>query len=159
MVVGSWKSKPGTNVDEGHRVLAGQPDAAHAGASDGPARPRRLLCRDGGDDGREDPRARYSTGAAAPVDVGGRRWGAVVVTSGDPAAFDASARNGLAKFASLVGVRFRKRGGARAAHRVACPHRPRRDEERLRLERNLHDGAQQRLVALSLAPPSQAAAR
>ena len=151
MVVGSWESKPGTNVDEGHRVLL-----------DGPT-PLTLVRRTGrparvdsfaGMEGTTAERIRelgIQSGAAAPVDVGGRRWGAVVVTSGDPAAFDASAEERLAKFASLVGVAIANA----EAHEQLTASRARivraGDEERLRLERNLHDGAQQRLVALSLA--------
>jgi signal transduction histidine kinase len=151
MVVGSWESKPGTNVDEGHRVLL-----------DGPT-PLTLVRRTGrparvdsfaGMEGTTAERIRelgIQSGAAAPVDVGGRRWGAVVVTSGDPAAFDASAEERLAKFANLVGVAIANA----EAHEQLTASRARivraGDEERLRLERNLHDGAQQRLVALSLA--------
>ena len=51
--------------------------------------------------------------------------------------------------AGRAGVRERRR--ARAAARVARPARPTADEERKRLERNLHDGAQQRLVSAQLA--------
>jgi PAS domain S-box-containing protein len=87
---------------------------------------------------------------AAPISVGGQLWGAIVVsTSGDaPLASDAEAR--IEEFAELVAL-----GLASAEARTELAASPARivaagDAERRRLERNLHDGAQQRLIALSL---------
>ena len=151
LVVGSWESAPGANVQKGHRV-----------ALDGPT-PVALVRRTGrpvrvdsfeGMEGTTAARIRelgVGSAAAAPVDVAGRRWGAVVVTNSEPAAFDVEAEERLAKFASLVAVAIANA----EAYEELTASRARivraGDEERSRLERNLHDGAQQRLVALSLA--------
>jgi PAS domain S-box-containing protein len=88
---------------------------------------------------------------AAPVAADGRLWGAIIVsTTGDATlARDAEARIG--QFAEVVALclsstEAREQLAASRARIVAAG-----DAERRRLERNLHDGAQQRLVALSLA--------
>ena len=85
---------------------------------------------------------------AAPVTVDGRVWGAITVsTIGDATlAPDAEARIG--QFTELVAVclstaEARSQLAASRARIVAAG-----DAERRRLERNLHDGAQQRLVSL-----------
>ena len=88
---------------------------------------------------------------AAPVRVGGRLWGAVVAsTTGDRPALPEGSEERIAAFADLVGQALAN-AEARAelaASRVRLLEAA--DSERRRLERNLHDGAQQRLVALSL---------
>jgi signal transduction histidine kinase len=88
---------------------------------------------------------------AAPVMADGRMWGAIAVsTTGDAIlAPDAEAR--IAQFAEVIALclsstEARAELAASRARIVAAG-----DAERRRLERNLHDGAQQRLVALSLA--------
>jgi PAS domain S-box-containing protein len=88
---------------------------------------------------------------AAPISVGGELWGAIVVstTRDAPLASDAEAR--IEEFAELVALGLasaeaRAELAASRARIVAAG-----DAERQRLERNLHDGAQQQLVSLSLA--------
>ena len=88
---------------------------------------------------------------AAPISVGGELWGAIVVstTRDAPLASDAEAR--IEEFAELVALGLasaeaRAELAASRARIVAAG-----DAERRRLERNLHDGAQQQLVTLSLA--------
>jgi signal transduction histidine kinase len=86
---------------------------------------------------------------AAPVIVDGRLWGAVAAASVDaPFTSDTEAR--LGAFAELVGqaianVDARQQLTASRARIVEAT-----DETRRRIERDLHDGAQQRLVALAL---------
>jgi signal transduction histidine kinase len=86
---------------------------------------------------------------AAPVIVDGRLWGAVAAASvGAPFTSDTEAR--LGAFAELVGqaianVDARQQLTASRARIVEAA-----DEARRRIERDLHDGAQQRLVALAL---------
>ena len=88
---------------------------------------------------------------AAPIRVGGELWGAIVVstTRGVPLALDAESR--IEEFAELVGLGLASaeaRGEVVASRaRIVAAG----DAERRRLERNLHDGAQQQLVTLSLA--------
>jgi signal transduction histidine kinase len=91
----------------------------------------------------------FRSAVAAPVLAGGRIWGLVLVASVDgPLGRDAEHR--LAGFAELVGLALES-AQARAelnASRVRILEAG--VTERRRLERNLHDGAQQRLVALAV---------
>jgi signal transduction histidine kinase len=92
----------------------------------------------------------YRVAVAAPVTVGGRLWGALVAatTSDEPVPDGVEQR--LCDFADLVGQALanadaRERLAASRAELVEVT-----DAERRRLERNLHDGAQQRLVSVAL---------
>jgi signal transduction histidine kinase len=92
----------------------------------------------------------YRAAVAAPVTVGGRLWGVLAgVTTSDEALPDGLERR-LCDFADLVAQAL---ANADAYEKLAAS-RTRLvevgDAERMRLERNLHDGAQQRLVAVSL---------
>jgi signal transduction histidine kinase len=96
-------------------------------------------------------RARLKFTVAAPITVGGRPWGAVAVTSTivERAAPDAEER--LGEFCELVSLAIasaQARADVRAS-RARLVHAA--DTERKRLERNLHDGAQQRLISLAIA--------
>jgi PAS domain S-box-containing protein len=87
---------------------------------------------------------------AAPVFLGGSLWGAVVVSSMEPEPFPSDAEQRIAYFAelaaqALANAQAREELAASRARIVAAG-----DAERRRLERNLHDGAQQRLVSLAL---------
>ena len=88
---------------------------------------------------------------AAPIGVAGRLWGAVTVarTREEPLPPGAEAR--LGDFAELVAqaIANAEAGEQLAASRARIVQAS--DAERRRIERNLHDGAQQRLVSLSLA--------
>ena len=83
--------------------------------------------------------------------VSGRLWGATSLSNGgDLGAFPAGVEERLEKFTSLVAVALanaeaREELTASRARIVQAG-----DAERRRLERNLHDGAQQRLVTLAL---------
>jgi signal transduction histidine kinase len=87
---------------------------------------------------------------AAPVSVGGRVWGAVAMSTTRPRPFPATAETQLASFAELVamGVANAEARSQLAASRVRLVQAG--DEARRRIERNLHDGAQQRLVTVAL---------
>jgi signal transduction histidine kinase/putative methionine-R-sulfoxide reductase with GAF domain len=91
-----------------------------------------------------------ASSVAAPINVAGRLWGAIVATTGRPRAFPAYTEERIASFAELVAhalanVDARQQLASSRARIVEAA-----DSERRRLERNLHDGAQQRLVALSV---------
>src|SRR4051812_49305812 len=92
----------------------------------------------------------YRAGVAAPVNVGGRLWGvlAAVTPSEDPLPPELEQR--LCDFADLVAQAL---ANADAYEKLAAS-RARivevGDAERRRLERNLHDGAQQRLVSVAI---------
>jgi signal transduction histidine kinase len=92
--------------------------------------------------------AGYRASVAAPVHVGGRLWGALLAASDEPLPEDLEQQ--LCDFADLVGQALanadaRDRLAASRAELVEAS-----DAERRRLERNLHDGAQQRLVSVAL---------
>ncbi|HST17577.1 MAG TPA: histidine kinase [Gaiellaceae bacterium] len=88
---------------------------------------------------------------AAPIAVGGRLWGAIEATRADEGEpFDAGAEQHLAHMAALfaqalANAEARSELRASRARIVEAG-----DAERRKLERNLHDGAQQRLVAVSI---------
>jgi PAS domain S-box-containing protein len=92
----------------------------------------------------------FRSSVAAPVTVGGRLWGALVASTREPLGLADDAERRLWDFAELVAQAL-----ANAAARDELAASRARlvevgDAERQRLERNLHDGAQQRLVALAL---------
>jgi signal transduction histidine kinase len=94
--------------------------------------------------------AGIASAVAAPIKVAGRLWGAIVATTGRPFSFPPDTENRVAGFAELVADALanadaREQLAASRARIVEAA-----DAERRRLERNLHDGAQQRLVGLAL---------
>jgi signal transduction histidine kinase len=94
--------------------------------------------------------AGIASAVAAPIKVAGRLWGAVVATDGRPFSFPPGTEERIAGFAELVADALanadaREQLAASRARIVEAA-----DAERRRLERNLHDGAQQRLVSLAL---------
>jgi PAS domain S-box-containing protein len=91
----------------------------------------------------------YRSTASAPIFVAGALWGAVAIASEDPLPPESESR--LAAFCELVSLAV---ASAQArADLVASRARLVKtgDDQRRRLERNLHDGAQQRLVSVALA--------
>jgi signal transduction histidine kinase len=99
----------------------------------------------------ERMRARgYRGSVAAPVRVAGRVWGAIVASAHDPAALDSAAERRLSDVAELVAQALANADAREmlAASRARIVEAG--DAERRRLERNLHDGAQQRLVTLAI---------
>jgi signal transduction histidine kinase len=86
---------------------------------------------------------------ASPIIVDGRFWGAVIVPSRTELPADTEER--LQKFTDLVGIAIANADGksklAASRRRIVTTS----DETRRRIERNLHDGTQQRLVSLGLA--------
>jgi signal transduction histidine kinase len=86
----------------------------------------------------------------APVVVDGELWGAVMVGSARDMPFPCGAEQRVAEFAELVAQAL---ANAEAREQLTASRKrlvEAAQVERRRLERNLHDGAQQRLVALSL---------
>ena len=92
----------------------------------------------------------YHSAVGAPIVLGGRLWGSLIVSSQIPEPFPEDAERRVGDFAelaaqALANAEARAQLAASRARIVRAG-----DEERRRLERNLHDGAQQRLVSLSL---------
>ena len=87
---------------------------------------------------------------AAPIAVEGEIWGAVVAARSIPEPFEPGADRRLGEFAQLIAHAIanadaRSQLTASRARIVAAA-----DEARQRIERDLHDGAQQRLVGVAL---------
>jgi signal transduction histidine kinase len=90
------------------------------------------------------------SGVASPIVVGDRLWGVAVAASSQPEPLPPESEARFAAFTELVATAIadaenRAELAASRARVVAAG-----DETRRRLERDLHDGAQQRLVSLAL---------
>jgi signal transduction histidine kinase len=90
------------------------------------------------------------SGVGAPIVVDGRVWGAAIVGSSQRVPLSADTESRLGDFADLVATAIanadtRAQLTASRARIVSAS-----DEARRRFERDLHDGAQQRLVSLGL---------
>jgi hypothetical protein len=88
--------------------------------------------------------------AGAPISVEGRLWGVMIAASAWNNALPSGAEHRLAAFTELIATTI---ASAQAqAELTACRARivATADETRRRIERDLHDGAQQRLVSLAL---------
>ena len=86
----------------------------------------------------------------APIQVAGRLWGAVMAVGGEPCAFPDGTEQRISEFAELVtaalaNVDAREQLAASRARIVEAGY-----DERRRLERDLHDGAQQEFVGAAL---------
>jgi signal transduction histidine kinase len=88
--------------------------------------------------------------SGAPVSVGGRLWGVMIAASAREAFLPADTGTRLAEFTELVGTALAntEAQAALAASRARIVAAA--DTARRRIERDLHDGAQQRLVSLAL---------
>jgi PAS domain S-box-containing protein len=108
-----------------------------------------------------------TTAVGAPIAVEGRLWGVMVCGWGEAEPVSPDAEGRMAQFTELVATAVANAEGraeltASRARVVAAS-----DETRRRIERDLHDGTQQRLVSLALAlrsteaavPPEQEALR
>ena len=93
-------------------------------------------------------RTGYRSTAAAPIVVGGALWGALAIASQDPLPPDSENRlSAFCELASLAVASAQARSDLIASRERLVKAG---DEQRRRLERNLHDGAQQHLVSVAL---------
>jgi signal transduction histidine kinase len=95
--------------------------------------------------------AGFRSGVGAPIIVDGRLWGAVLAATTDVHVLSSSAESRIGSFTDLVATAVsnaenRAELMASRARVLAAA-----DEARRQIERDLHDGAQQRLVSLTLA--------
>ena len=90
----------------------------------------------------------YRSTVAAPIIVAGTLWGAVTISSAEKLPADAEPR--LAAFCDLVSLAVASAQAREDLQSSRARIVRAGDEQRRRLERNLHDGAQQRLVAATL---------
>jgi PAS domain S-box-containing protein len=90
----------------------------------------------------------YRSTAAVPIVVAGALWGAVAIASEDPLPTDSEERlEAFCELASLAVASAQARADLIASRTRLVKAG---DEQRRRLERNLHDGAQQRFVSVVL---------
>jgi signal transduction histidine kinase len=90
------------------------------------------------------------SGAAGPIMIRGRVWGAVAAVWSNPADMPVGAEDRVAAFAELVAYAIEN---AEARDELAASRArlvKAADDARRRIERDLHDGAQQRLVAAAI---------
>jgi signal transduction histidine kinase len=92
----------------------------------------------------------FGSAAGVPITVGGRLWGVVTVAYARTAVLPPDTETRLAAFTELLGTAIAnaEAQAALAASRARIVAAA--DEARRRIERDLHDGAQQRLVTLAL---------
>jgi PAS domain S-box-containing protein len=92
----------------------------------------------------------YRSSVAAPITVGGKLWGALIASTREPDGLAERSERRLCDFADLVAQAL---SNADAYDKLASSRArivEAGDAERRRLERNLHDGAQQQLVSLAV---------
>jgi signal transduction histidine kinase len=148
-VVGGW-SEPGIDVPIGTRLtLAGEGVAAAVRRTGVSTRVERFAGPPGSVAACfRDVGAR--SGVGSPIEVEGRLWGVALAASTRPEPLPADSEQRIADFTELAATAIanaeaRAKLTASRARIVATA-----DETRRQIERNLHDGAQQRLVSLAL---------
>jgi signal transduction histidine kinase len=112
-----------------------------------PARVDHLL-GDDNDTAAEEDGLRSSVGA--PISVAGRPWGLMIVASTRPGALPVGTEHRLAGFTELVATAIANAEGQAALAASRARIVATADQTRRRIERDLHDGAQQQLVTLVL---------
>ncbi|HTW99194.1 MAG TPA: DUF4118 domain-containing protein [Acidimicrobiales bacterium] len=147
-VVGSW-SERGERLPAGSRIALGDNLSGLVARTGRPARREGLLGPSGQLAGTVGSRRRR-TGVATPIVVDGALFGAIITLSKPGRRLPRESEARLASFTALVAMAVgnaesRRELAASRARVVAAG-----DEARRRIERDLHDGAQQRLVSLGL---------
>ena len=151
VVVAGWSDGSAPPVPVGHRgALDGR---GILGQMMRTARPVRIEDFDEVGDGAVAELMRslgIRAGAGGPIILSGRVWGAVSAVWEDGASMPPGAEDRVAAFAELVSyaIENAETRDELAASRARLVEAA--DEARRRIERDLHDGAQQRLVAVSL---------
>ena len=149
-VVGAWSEHGQPRFPVGERFnLDGDTAVARVVQNSGPARVESYDAASGTLAATVHS-AGYRSAVAAPVNVGGGIWGVLVAVSTSDERLPDGLEQRLCDFADLVAQAL---ANADAYEKLAAS-RARLvevgDAERRRLERNLHDGAQQRLVSVAV---------
>ncbi len=149
-VMGGWSDSGERSMEPGsERFLDGDTAAVRVYRTQAPARVDDYRDIDG-DFARSLREVGLLCTIAAPVIVAGALWGAISASSTHEHHFPPGAESRLGAFASLVAQAIANADARHELRRAAARIVEAGDAERRRLERNLHDGAQQRLVTLSL---------
>ena len=149
-VVGGWSDDGVLSLPLGSTFdLDGDTVVARVLRSGGPQRVERYADAHG-DLAATLQRSGYRAAVAAPIVVAGELWGAVAAGTRSDEPLRPGVEKQLCDFGDLVAQALANAD----AHEQLAASRARiveaGDAERRRLERNLHDGAQQRLVSLAL---------
>jgi signal transduction histidine kinase len=152
VVVGSWDSRGGKDLA---LPLGRRKAAEEAGVSariHGTGEPARLASydREGGEVSAWAKEHGIRSSVGSPIVVDGRPWGVIIAFSGVAAPHPDDTEQRLLGFTELVAMAIantesRAQLAASRARVVAAA-----DETRRRIERDLHDGTQQRLISLAL---------
>ena len=147
-VVGRY-DRDGTGIfDVGDRILADHNTAIGRARDSGlPARINDYFVLDT-DVAEVMRQAGYRSTVSAPIFVSGVPWGAVAIAASDILPGDSEAR--LMAFCELVSLAVASAQAREDLQSSRARIVKAGDEQRRKLERNLHDGAQQRLVSLAL---------
>src|SRR5215471_18190742 len=95
-------------------------------------------------------RSDVRSGCAVPIVVSGKLWGMTAVFSGQDATLPTDTETRLSAFTELAATAV-SNAVAHAELLASCARiATAGDEARRRIERNLHDGTQQRLITLGL---------
>jgi len=147
--VGAWSRADGELVVGTRIVLEGASIAGQVRETGRPARVDTFVGTSGpiADEAR-DLGIRSSVGC--PIVVGGSLWGVIAASTKSDEPFPADTESTIGEFTELVGTAIAnaESQGELAASRARIVATS--DETRRRIERDLHDGAQQRLVSLAL---------
>jgi signal transduction histidine kinase len=149
IVLGAWSSSGTTPVAVGARVSLGGRNVTSLVFETG--RPVRIddYADVSGPIGDVARQAGIRTSVGVPISVGGRSWGVVIVASrSEPLPADIEKR--LAGFTELVGTALANAEAQAALTASRARIVATADTARRRIGRDLHDGAQQRLVSLAL---------
>ena len=92
----------------------------------------------------------YRSSFGVPINVGGATWGVLVAALGANESLPPDTERRMQAFAELVALAVASAQARQELEASRMRIVEASDAERRRLERNLHDGAQQRLVALSV---------
>ena len=147
-IVGGW-AEPGVQIPVGTRLkTAGQgaDSALRTGAAvrverfDGPPGSAARFFREAG----------AITGTGSPIMVEGRLWGIAVAASRNAAAFPAGTETRITDFTELVATAIANAEAQAQLRESRGRIVATADHTRQKIERDLHDGAQQRLVSLAL---------
>ena len=146
--VGSWSESPdGVSVGT-HSVLGGRNVLTMVAETESPARVDGYG-DDSGEAGEAARRDGLRSSIGAPIIVDGRLWGVMLVATQRREPFPVGTEERLSAFTDLVATAIANAEGkselAASRRRVVAAA----DDARRRIERDLHDGIQQRLIALS----------
>jgi signal transduction histidine kinase len=150
VVVGRWHGSDPLGMEVGTIVpVSGNTGVAHVLRTGRPVRVESFEGRKGWI-AEEMHRLGFRGTVSAPIHVGGRIWGAVIVATSGDVTMPPETETRLSEFAELVALAL----ASAQARQELIESRARivhaGDEARRKLERDLHDGAQQRLVSLAI---------